>query len=463
MVDFIVREGKPYLLELTPRPGGDCLPWLIRQSSGLDMLGLTLDIAQGLEITLPAAESWESLVGLRLIAADAGVIKRIDGEPLRRDPRVREVHLKRRNGHRVVLPPKDYDSRILGHVIFKPSGTDERGRRVFGTGIETRCSHGGPGLIETKSVLRKAEEILGRETLVLEDEVLSAYVLSFLEKRDSFMDCCQRHETPLYVFDRRALLDRARKFTAAFEKEIPGFRAFFAMKSNNLPAVSGCLVEFGLGLDVSSGRELDVALGTGCKDILFSGPGKTTAELEKAVNSRDRVTLLLDSFGELERLEQVAAPHGGTVRAGVRLTTEEEGLWRKFGIRLVDLDRFLDKAASSEHVNLCGLQFHTSWNLDPGAQVAFLHRLGERIGSLNQDRRKALEFLDIGGGFWSPLGEWVHFSGTPEGRLVQSVLPHIRPQEHYRLPSQSIDSFARRIAQGLRRMHLPAREVSGVG
>lgn len=121
MVDFIVREGKPYLLELTPRPGGDCLPWLIRQSSGLDMLGLTLEFARGLEITLPAAERWEWLVGLRLIAADAGVIKRIDGEPLRRDPRVREVHLKRRNGHRVVLPPKDYDSRILGHVIFKPS------------------------------------------------------------------------------------------------------------------------------------------------------------------------------------------------------------------------------------------------------------------------------------------------------------------------------------------------------
>lgn len=310
-------------------------------------------------------------------------------------------------------------------------------------------------MIETKSVLRKAEEILGRKTPVLEDEVLSAYVRSFLEKRDSFMDCCQRHGTPLHVFDRHALLDRARQFTAAFEKEIPGFRAFFAMKSNNLPAVSGCLVESGLGLDVSSGRELDVALGTGCKDILFSGPGKTTAELEKAVHARDRVTLLLDSFGELERLEQVAAPHGGAVRAGVRLTTEEEGLWRKFGIRLVDLDRFLDKAESSEHVNLCGLQFHTSWNLDPGAQVAFLHRLGERIGSLSQNRREALEFLDIGGGFWSPLGEWVHFSGTPEGRLVQSVLPHIRPQEHYRLPAQSIDSFALRIAQGLRKCIFP--------
>jgi hypothetical protein len=34
---------------------------------------------------------------------------------------VREVLIKRRPGHRVTLPPQDYDSRLLGHVIFKPA------------------------------------------------------------------------------------------------------------------------------------------------------------------------------------------------------------------------------------------------------------------------------------------------------------------------------------------------------
>jgi biotin carboxylase len=121
MADFVVWEGKPYLLELTPRAGGDCLPWLIRQSSGLDMLKVALDFARGLEVSLPAAEDWESLVGLRLFAPDAGFVKEIDGRPLQQDPRVREVFIKVRPGHRVVLPPTDYDSRLLGHVIFKPS------------------------------------------------------------------------------------------------------------------------------------------------------------------------------------------------------------------------------------------------------------------------------------------------------------------------------------------------------
>jgi len=123
MVDFIVRKEKPHLLELTPRPGGDCLPWLIRQSSGLDILGLALDFAQGLEISLPAAEDWDTLVGLRLFAPHAGVVRELDSRLLHQDPRVREVLIKCQPGYRVLLPPQDYDSPLLGHLIFKPSKT----------------------------------------------------------------------------------------------------------------------------------------------------------------------------------------------------------------------------------------------------------------------------------------------------------------------------------------------------
>ena len=131
MVDFIVWQGKAYLLELTPRPGGDCLPWLIQQSCGLDMIGLALDMAQGRNITTVPEQSWKSLVGLRLFAQDAGTVKEIDEGDLRRDPRVQEVLIKRKPGHRVVLPPKDYDSRLLGHVIFRPTGS---------ASLETECT-----------------------------------------------------------------------------------------------------------------------------------------------------------------------------------------------------------------------------------------------------------------------------------------------------------------------------------
>ncbi|MDD4051284.1 MAG: ATP-grasp domain-containing protein [candidate division Zixibacteria bacterium] len=121
MLDFIIRDGRALMLELTPRPGGDCLPFLIRQSCGLDMLGLTLDFAEGRPVTIPEPARWRRLVGVRLFAKVPGVIERIDDTLLRQDARVRESYLKRRPGHRVVLPPDDYDSRLLGHVIFEPS------------------------------------------------------------------------------------------------------------------------------------------------------------------------------------------------------------------------------------------------------------------------------------------------------------------------------------------------------
>ena len=121
MVDFIMHEGGAYLLEMTPRPGGDCLPQTIFQSCGLDMLGLALDFAEGKPIVLPVASSWIRLVGLRLMAKKSGMIKNIDDRELRQDSRVKELRLKRRPGQRVVLPPDDYESRLLGHVIFKPA------------------------------------------------------------------------------------------------------------------------------------------------------------------------------------------------------------------------------------------------------------------------------------------------------------------------------------------------------
>ena len=130
MVDFIVQAGVAYLLELTPRPGGDCLPQTIFQSCGLDMLGLALDFAEGKPVALPAASKWVKRVGLRLMAKKGGTIKKVDGRALRRDKRVKELRLKRRPGQRVVLPPDDYESRLLGHVIFKPAKRQA---------IETEC------------------------------------------------------------------------------------------------------------------------------------------------------------------------------------------------------------------------------------------------------------------------------------------------------------------------------------
>ncbi len=128
MVDFIIRNDKAYILELTPRIGGDCLPFLIEKSCGLDMLGLALDFSEGKALQIPAPEEWKTLIGLRLLADREGVFDSLESRALLKNARIEEIYLKRQNGHKIIMPPVDYDSRVLGHIIFSPRDNSDAAR-----------------------------------------------------------------------------------------------------------------------------------------------------------------------------------------------------------------------------------------------------------------------------------------------------------------------------------------------
>lgn len=123
MVDFMIRDGDMDFLELTPRIGGDCLPPLVRECCGLDTIGLALDFAEQRPISLPEASEWQTAVGLRLFAAHAGILRKVDYSALADDSRVRSVYIKRSPGHSICLPPEDYDSWQIGHVVYVPDSS----------------------------------------------------------------------------------------------------------------------------------------------------------------------------------------------------------------------------------------------------------------------------------------------------------------------------------------------------
>jgi biotin carboxylase len=120
MADFVEQDGRAVFLEIAPRPGGDCLPPLIARSCGLDMLAAHLDHAECRPLEIPPPDRWQRLVGLRLHADREGTIHAVRTDALPRDGRVREVTILRAAGDHVRLPPHDYDSWLLGHVIFRP-------------------------------------------------------------------------------------------------------------------------------------------------------------------------------------------------------------------------------------------------------------------------------------------------------------------------------------------------------
>ena len=168
------------------------------------------------------------------------------------------------------------------------------------------------------------------------------------------------------------------------------------------------------------------------------------------IDHADKVILMIDSFGELERLDRLTRKRGRTVRAGVRLTTRPDGLWRRFGIPRERLREFLDTADKCQYVRLEGVQFHTSWNLTPLAYVEFIKELGDTLSRLPGYLLHDLAFIDIGGGFWPEYGEWLRPGGTEQGRLRDLLRPG-KPDTSsvYCLESSGIDVFAGEIAEAL--------------
>jgi biotin carboxylase len=130
MVDFLVHDDNIFLLEMTPRPGGDCIPHLLRRSGIIDSLIMTLDFAQQRPLSLARERVNREYIGLRLHAGKNGKIVNIDTRILEEDPRVQEINLIRKPGHLVVMPPHDYESWYLGYVIFQAEN---------GPSIEDQC------------------------------------------------------------------------------------------------------------------------------------------------------------------------------------------------------------------------------------------------------------------------------------------------------------------------------------
>ncbi len=167
---------------------------------------------------------------------------------------------------------------------------------------------------------QKAAKNLSKREKALPREEVDRYLAPHLDRAADYLQAANSHQTPLYLFDAERLLARAAEFERAFSSRIENFLPHFAIKSCNSPLVAAALADFGWGLDASSGVELSMAIETGAKSILFTGPGKTVGELAIAAQNQGRVLVMADSFGELQRLHEAASAAGTRLEIGVRLT-----------------------------------------------------------------------------------------------------------------------------------------------
>jgi biotin carboxylase len=126
MADYVIRGGLPVLIELTPRPGGDSIPDLVKIAAGLDTLNLYLHFVIGrFQPPPPIALRPQSYASINLYAPKEGTIAELNGERIRDLPHVKLLYFKKREGECIILPPRDYDNRLLGYcVVAAEPGTD---------------------------------------------------------------------------------------------------------------------------------------------------------------------------------------------------------------------------------------------------------------------------------------------------------------------------------------------------
>ena len=105
-------------------------------------------------------------------------------------------------------------------------------------------------------------------------------------ERVPLSEIAARFGTPCYVYSRAALETAWREFDAAFA-DVPHL-VCYAMKANPNLAVLGLFARLGSGFDIVSGGELDRVLAAGGdpSKVVFSGVGKTEAEMAAALAGR---------------------------------------------------------------------------------------------------------------------------------------------------------------------------------
>jgi len=313
-----------------------------------------------------------------------------------------------------------------------------------------------------KSLSRVAglfSKLLGSRAPRLHKEVLQGYADSMLRKREVLMESASRFSTPQYFFDEPALARSLSRFHEVFSRHLDRFRIFYAVKSNSFPELCKHVSDAGHGLDVSSGGELALALSLGCRKILFSGPGKTDPELNLAVQNRDKVTVLIDSAGEMERVaKRVEGSDLGEVplKVGFRLRGRHHGIWGKFGVPPERFPELFTKALAVKNLDPQGIQFHTSWNMGPAAQVKMVEKVGACLRSVPERSWSRLQFLDIGGGYWPEQGEWLNPQNTLSGKILQVLDSDFQfKPKHYYHRAEPLDTFARDIAGAIHRQGKP--------
>jgi len=249
-------------------------------------------------------------------------------------------------------------------------------------------------------------------------------------------DLAQSFGTPLFVYSRGAM----RAALAAYEQALQGrpHLVCYAMKANASLAVLQTFAQAGAGFDIVSGGELARVLAAGGdpSKVVFSGVGKTRAEMQQALLAGVRC-FNVESLGELDRLDEVARAVGRIAPVSLRVNPDVDagthpyistGLkGSKFGIAHGQALAAYRHAASLPGLQVVGIDCHIGSQITQLAPyLDALDRVLDLVEAV-EAAGIAIQHVDVGGG----LGITYTDEAPPDAAvLVAGLLQRLDARGH---------------------------------
>ena len=220
-------------------------------------------------------------------------------------------------------------------------------------------------------------------------------------------DLAQAHATPLFVYSKAAMLGAL----AAYQRGFAGRKAqiCYAMKANSSLAVLQVFAQAGCGFDIVSGGELErvMAAGGNVRKVIFSGVGKTRAEMRQALDAGIGC-FNVESDAELDVLSAVAVAAGTTAPVSIRVNPNVDpkthpyistGLkGNKFGVAHEDAVRIYRRAAALPGLQVVGIDCHIGSQItEPTPYLDAMDRVLDLVEAI-EAAGVPIHHIDFGGG-----------------------------------------------------------------
>ena len=217
----------------------------------------------------------------------------------------------------------------------------------------------------------------------------------------------EKYGTPCYVYSRAALMDGMNQFKNALQgKE---HLICYAVKANSNLAILNVFARMGAGFDIVSGGELKRVLAAGgdARKVVFSGVGKTVAEMRMALDA-NILCFNVESAAELDRLNEVAGSMGKVAAISLRVNPDVDakthpyistGLKQnKFGVAYTEAIALYRKARDMKNLHITGMDCHIGSQLtETSPFIAAIEKILALVDALAAEGIQ-LEHLDLGGG-----------------------------------------------------------------